>query len=132
MTGHPSSGAGEGIELPEFPFRLLVSMALPQRRDEVPFPHPGSSRDVPLLGLVVELLARAVLERSARLAAPSSSTRGLATHVPPNRGGEVGDRRCRCAVARAFLMFRLAAVVCFRVAISFTSVGSWPFASPRC
>jgi len=43
-----------------------------------------TSRDAPFLSEFGQ--------RSARFAAPSSSTCGLATHVPPNRGGEVRDR----------------------------------------
>src|SRR4029077_6583304 len=69
-----------------------ASSALPQCLDEIPLPHLRTTRDVPPLGLVVELLPRAVFQPTTGFAASCPSTSGLPAHILPNRGGKMRDR----------------------------------------
>src|SRR4029450_2906183 len=73
------------------PARVIASVRA-QSADQVPLAHLRASADVPLLRHVVQLLARAVFQRAAGLAASATSRRRLAPEVTPRALGQMRDR----------------------------------------
>src|ERR1041385_2213230 len=68
-----------------------LSARLPDGLDQVPLAHARTAGDVPLLGHLVEILPRSILEVPAGLAAPGPGLRRLPAEVLSHRLRQVED-----------------------------------------
>src|SRR4051812_46859990 len=93
-AGSPSSGLAQcrSAVTTNGSRAIPASPAVADRVDELPLAHPRPSPDALLLGDLVELLAIALLQRVACLAAAAAAPSGLFLKPLAGALGKMGDR----------------------------------------